>query len=615
MNFARLALLTCFASGIAVPAAQAQLSHKPDAVLRHGFEDAASGPATDAEAARFLAQATFGPSSSEIARLRTLGYRAWLDDQFNQPVSTQVPYLNWTRDLPGTPQGNNDVNDETMLEAWTINALGTSDPSRSPPAQVTPTDQLRQRVAFALSEIFVVSNANGALSYQSWALASYYDMLARNALGNYRTLLEEVSLHPAMGIYLSHLQNRKEDLSQNVRPDENFAREILQLFSVGLVMLEPDGSVRDGNATTAGVQPIPSYGQATIRGVAKVFTGWNWNNQGCGAATYTCCNEETYDWCGPANRDDPPWRQPMQPVEAFHEVAAPKQLLDYSGVTLPGGVLSGGGNARADLAAALDNVFRHPNVGPFIARQLIQRLVTSNPTPAYVQRVAAAFANNGSGVRGDLRAVVRAVLLDPEARFGHWLAPDTFGKLREPLLKTTHLWRALGARAANGRAAGLRSWPYIEDQYGQGPLRATTVFNFFRPDYRPPGESVARKLDAPEFQILTDTTAVSQPNHVFALLFCHYVGSTRCWDSEDPSELQIDIAADETLASTDPARLIERYNLLFMSGQMSPFMRRVLLDRLNEVPAQVWSNEPLGRRRVQHALYLILTSPEYSVQK
>ena len=587
--------------------ASAQLSHKPDAIVRGSFEDAASGPATDVDAARFLAQSTFGPTSADLARVKSLGYRAWLDEQFAQAVSTQVPYLNWTKVLPDTPQGNNDVDDDTLLEVWTINAVGTPDPSRQPPTPSIPTDQLRQRVAFALSEIFVVSNANGSLNYQSWSQASYYDMLARNAFGNFRTLLEDVTLHPAMGIYLSHLQNRKEDLAQNVRPDENFAREILQLFSIGLVMLQSDGQPQ----LDANQQPIPSYTQATIRGFAKVFTGWNWNNTGCSESTYTCCDEDTYAWCGPANRDDPPWRLPMQPVEAFHESLASKQLLDYPGVTLPGGVLAGGGNARADLAAALDNVFRHPNVGPFLGRHLIQRLVTSNPTPAYVQRVAAAFADNGSGVRGDLRAVVRAVLLDPEARFGHWQAPDSFGKLREPLLKTTHLWRAIGARSTNGRASGLRSWPPIEDQYGQGPLRATSVFNFFRPDYRPVGEA----LLAPEFQILTDTTAVSLPNHQFTLLFCHYVGSTRCWDSDDPAELQLDLATDVALATVDPARLIDRYNLLFLSGQMSPFMRKVLLDRMSELPTEVWSGEPLGRRRVQHALYLILTSPEYSVQK
>lgn len=196
------------------------------------FETIAGFPADDAEAARFLAQATFGPTTDAIAHLRDIGYEAWLDEQFAAPASTQIPYLDWVEGLPSEPEGNNHVTDDTRVEIWTINAVGTPDPSR---AGQVPTDQLRQRVAFALSEIFVVSSSNGTLTYQPWALASWYDMLVDNAFGTYRGLIEDVTLHPAMGIFLSHIQNQKADATRNIRPDENYAREVMQLFSIGLV--------------------------------------------------------------------------------------------------------------------------------------------------------------------------------------------------------------------------------------------------------------------------------------------------------------------------------------------------------------------------------------------
>ncbi|MBN8726265.1 MAG: DUF1800 domain-containing protein [Xanthomonadales bacterium] len=579
-------------------------SHLPDAMLRHGFEAPADGPTSDAEAARFLAQATFGPTLEDIAHLRAVGYRAWIDEQFTQPVATQAPYLDWVNTLP---DGN--VTDDTRLEIWTINALGTPDPSRG---LSRPTDQLRQRMAFALSEIFVVSSKNGTLAYQPWALASWYDMLADNAFGNYRELLEDVTLHPAMGIYLTHLGNQKANAAQNIRPDENYAREVMQLFSVGLVQLNPDGTPK-----LAAGQPQPTYDQSTVRGLAAVLTGWTWNNTGCGPGSYVCCTAETYTRCGPYNDyDRPVWRLPMQPVEAFHDTTSPKQLLVYPGVALPDGVLAPGGDAQAELAAALDNLFRHPNVGPFIALCLIQRFVTSNPTPAYVQRVASAFANNGSGVRGDLKATLRAILLDPEARYGQWSNAERFGKLREPLIRNTHLWRAMDAIAPSARIVTLTPYPGIEDWYGQGPLRSPSVFNFFRPDFRAHGGIDALGLASPEFQILSDSYAVSTANRLFSVSFCWYRKGAEydasCWaDNYDGNRtLYLEIGRDELLALNDPGALLDRYDLLFLSRQMSPAMRATLLARLNAI-----SGPDRARLRIQHALYLILNAPEYVVQK
>jgi uncharacterized protein (DUF1800 family) len=608
-SIVRCAIALLLAASGAMSAAAAQKGGEP--LLRDGFEDSLTTVESDEDAARFLAQATFGPTLGEIARLRALGYRAWLDEQFAQPLSRQVTYLDWVEQLPAQPEGNNHVTDATRVEIWTINALGTPDPSRG---GARPTDQLRQRVAFALSEIFVVSSYNGTLTYQPWALASWYDMLAANAFGNYRTLIEDVTLHPAMGVYLSHIQNQKADAARNIRPDENYAREVMQLFSIGLVQLNPDGTrVLDDDD-----QPVPTYDQATVRGFAQVFTGWNWNNTGCGDDTYVCCDDENHARCGPYGYNVPPWKLPMQPVEAFHESAAPKQLLVYDGVALANGVLPGGGDARADLAAALDNLFRHPNVGPFVALRLIQRLVTSNPSPAYVARVAAAFADDGHGVRGNLRAVLRAILLDPEARAGHLAQPARFGKLREPLLRNTHLWRALDAFSVGGRIDNLNPYPAIESWFGQGPLRSPSVFNFFRPDYRQPGEIAALGLYSPEFQILSDTTAVATPNRLFSMSFCFYtdaagVPDASCWNDGRGATLHLRTSRDAPLAASDPAALIDRYDLLFLSGQMSSRMRGILLARLQSIDDD--ESALRGRRRVQHALYLILNSPEYAVQK
>ncbi|GLQ89172.1 DUF1800 domain-containing protein [Dyella flagellata] len=567
-----------------------------------------AGPYTDAEAARFLAQATFGPTTADIAHLRQVGYQGWLNEQFAAPVSTEKPYLDWVAGLPNTPDGNNTVNDDTRMEAWWINALGTPDPSRG---MRMPTDQLRQRVALALSEIFVVSNANGTLAYEPYALASWHDMLAADAFGNYRTLLEDVTKSPAMATYLSMLANQKADPTQNIHPDENYAREVMQLFSIGLVQLNTDGTPK----LDANNQPIPTYDQTVVRGMAAVFTGWNWNNATCTTGSWPCCTADTYTNCGPSDTNSPAWWSPLQPIADFHDSTSDKQLLNYPGVALSNGILIHGGDAQTEMTAALDNIFHHPNVGPFIARRLIQRLVTSNPTPGYVSHIAQVFNDDGSSahVRGNLQAVVQAILLDPEAVVGASYVPnpDAYGKLREPLLKLTHLWRAMGAETPNGRVD--TPYPEWESTYGQAPLRSPSVFNFFKPDFQQPGELSQRGLFGPEFQVYTATTAVTIPNDIFHRIFCDYTTSTNCYSSGGPNTMSINADRDAVLALNNPSGLIDLYNLLFMSGQMSSFMHDTLLTRLNAMTDN--SDGTLGRQRVQHALYLIINSPEYSVQK
>ncbi len=561
-----------------------------DAIFRDGFD---SDPRTDA--ARFLDQASFGGTAAEIQRLVQIGQEAWLNEQFAAPVSLQKPYLDWLR------ANNEGVYQQQRQEAWFIHSAQLADPSNP---LLTHNDQLRQRVAFALSELLVVSDRNAALLFQPWALADYYDLLARGAFGNYRTLLKDVTLHPAMGKYLSMLGNRKSDTALNIRPDENYAREIMQLFSIGLVMLNPDGTVVLQNG-----QPIPTYGQNQVRGFAHVFTGWNF--AGCTAANYSDCE--------PSNPYEPGWSTPMAAVEAFHDTTTNKQLLMYPGAQPANGVLVAGGNAVQELDIAINNIFNHPNVGPFVSKHLILRLVTSNPSPAYVARVSSVFNNNGQGVRGDLRAVVRAILVDTEARNGH-LGSSTFGKLREPITKLVKLWRNTNARSVNGR---VFRYSHIRDEFAQFPLSAPSVFNFFKPSFAQPGEIRSAGLVSPEFQIATDTTLVSAPNQLGWRIQLFYVGSrySVVWENGAPvpEETLMDYSALKTLA-TNPSQLVDHLNLVLMSGQMSNSMRSLLINRLNgtvpdQIPGQAPGAPDVMLWRVQQALYLIVNSPEFNIQK
>jgi uncharacterized protein (DUF1800 family) len=506
-------------------------------------------PANDVQTARFLTRATFGPSTEEIHRLSVIGYAAWFDEQVRYPVSLERPTLE-------SMAAHQDISQDQRLEQWWKNAI------RKP-------DQLRQRMAFALSELFVVSDVAGVLQNDPIGVAEYYDILARGAFGSYRTLLEDVTKSPAMGKYLSLLKNQKADPAHNIRPDENYAREVMQLFSVGLKKLNPDGTdVLDTNGL-----PIPTYDQPVVEGFAATFTGWNY----AGATSW--------DWPQPNYL-------PMEPWEQYHETAQ-KLLLD-------GTVLPGGGTAQQDLTAALDLIFNHPNVGPFVARALIQRLVTSNPTPAYVGRVAAVFANDGMGVRGNLLAVLKAVLLDTEAVNGPVDHPQTFGKLREPLLRLTALWRAFHAVPSGGRFR----YHNPELHFGEAPLRAPSVFNFFAPDYLPPGPLLDAGLVAPEFQITTETRITSTTNRFYECTFEGWYGYPN-----PKSDTALVMINPEMALADDPPALVEHLNLLLMSGQMSPEMKTIVESMVTDTDA----NDP--RQRVLEALYLIATSPEFAVQK
>jgi uncharacterized protein (DUF1800 family) len=500
---------------------------------------------TRAEAHRFLVQASFGPDAQSIERVIQLGYEAWIDEQLRMPATRQLDYLR------GLPQPGTQLDRQ---DAWFQAAM-------------QGRDQLRQRMAFALSEIWVVSE-NSVLGQFPQALAGYYDLLAENAFGNYRTLMEQITLSPQMGIYLSMLGNEKPDRARNIRPDENYARELMQLFTIGLVQLGQDGTVR---VDSAGV-PLPTYDQRTIEGFAHVFTGWTF----AGSPSF--------------HRPSFEWLQPMQPFEAFHDTGA-KTLLN--GVTV-----AAGGTARSDLTAALDNIFAHPNVAPFVSRQLIQRFVSSNPSPAYVERVARVFEDNGRGLRGDIGAVIKAILLDAEAR--DTPTADHHGKLKEPLLRLTGLWRAYGARATNGRYAV----PGLGFLLGQAPLQSPSVFNFFRPDYAPSGEIADAGRVAPELQIANELTSAMTTN-----LFTIAVFAWNRFDADLAADaVAIDFSSDVATAG-DPAALVTRIADRLLGGGISPELRREAEALAAQYPAGEQS------LRVLEVAHLIATSAEFAVQR
>jgi uncharacterized protein (DUF1800 family) len=510
-------------------------------------------PISKAEAFQFLNQATFGATEAEAGRLIGMRYEAWIDDQFRKLPSLQLPHL---QSLP-PPDFMGQLHPD-RVDIWFRNSLSGD-------------DQLRQRVAFALSEIMVVSQL-GALQGRPFAVADYYDVLARNAFGNYRDLLEEITLHPAMGVYLSMLGNEKPNPALNIRPDENYARELMQLFSIGLVELEIDGTVR----LDANDQPIPTYDQDIIEGFAHVFTGWTWAlSPVFGSGRVPVSSQYT----------------PMEHWPEYHDTG-PKQLLN--GIVLPAGQ-----TGEQDLSDALDNIFNHPNVGPFIAIRLIQRLTTSNPSPAYVRRVAEVFNNNGAGVRGDLGAVVRAILLDAEARPA--AASDVDGKLKEPLLRLTQLYRAYNAQSANG---GYRQLGGVSAIFGQGPLQSPSVFNFFSPFFAPPGEIRNAGLVAPELEIATEYQNTFITNYMLLQTF----GLNQANPDLRPNDVYIDIQQEMNVAA-DIDALIDLVAGKLLGGEVSAPLRTEIAGMLERLPEA----DPV--LRAAEAIYLVVTSPEFAYQR
>jgi uncharacterized protein (DUF1800 family) len=509
-------------------------------------------PITKAEAHQFLNQASFGATDAEAQRVINMRFEAWIDDQLQKPASLQLPHI---QSLP--PAQFDFQLQPDRIDIWFRNALHGE-------------DQLRQRVAFALSEIMVVSQL-GVLNNQPYALASYYDMLAENAFGNYRNLIEDVTLHPAMGVYLSMLGNEKPNAALNIRPDENYARELMQLFSIGLVELNLDGTEK----RDAQNQPIPTYDQDIIEGFAHVYTGWTYAESPVFQGARATRSNQVL---------------PMQLWQTFHDTNA-KTMLG-------GTVIPAGQRGEADLAAALDNIFNHANVAPFLSIRLIQRLTASNPSPDYVARVAAVSEDNGAGVRGDLGAVVKAILLDPDARPDISLGLD--GKIKEPLLRLTQLWRSYGATSQSGRYPIGAA--YI--LFGQGPLQSPSVFNFYSPFYAPPGELRDNGLVAPELEIATEYLNTLFTNYMFLQSF----GLNQTNQNLQPDDVYIDFSEEMAIAA-DTDALINMVSDKLLAGQISEPLRNEIAGMLALIPATDTAV------RAAETIYFVTTSPEYAYQR
>jgi uncharacterized protein (DUF1800 family) len=540
--------ITIAAVSVAAPSASSSIS----VTLQPPVTAPVAPPPTTASAtaaARFLDQTSFGPTASSIAHVQQIGLQAALTEQFNQPAAV----------FGQPPSGDAECTGSnwhcTQSDFLKVTAFGN--------------DQFRQRVAMALSEIWV------APIQQDNAMPFYLNTLANDAFTNYRTIMQDVAVTPQMGTYLNMLNSAAPGPGQIA--NENFGREMMQLFTLGPNLLNQDGTAQtDGNGNT-----IPTYTELQVEAFARAYTGWtytNANGSAPGAFNYT-----------------PNWSAPMGAVDSLHDTNA-KILLN-------GTVLPQAQTAEQDLTGAFDNIFAHPNVGPFICRQLIQHLVAGNPSPAYVQRVAAVFANNGSGVRGDMKAVLTAIIMDQEARAGDAQTGDEAesspavdgGHLREPLLWTVNLVRGLGAKQTNPSDP----YPFVAFMFGfvanagEAPFTQQSVFNYFPPDYVIP-QTV---INAPEFGI--ENTGTIIPRLTLANMIVH---------SSAPG-LTIDLTPSSTIGqlATDPEKLADYLGMLFMHSQMPSDMRSALITVISAIPTSDLQS------RTQVAVYLVVTSSQYKI--
>ncbi|PYC20206.1 DUF1800 domain-containing protein [Aquipseudomonas alcaligenes] len=495
-------------------------------------------------AVEFLNQATFGAKVDEVSHLLGIGLEQWFEEQKEAAPTLHFPKI--TAASPG-------IIDRTNV--WMHTAL-------------TAPDQLRQRVAFALSQLMVVSDRSDRLITKPQPVANYYDILVRHAFGNYRELLEEVTLSPVMGEYLSMKGNRKASISANIRPDENYAREIMQLFSLGISLLNEDGTVKlDGNG-----RALPTYTQQDIQTLARIFTGWHFKGL-TNFETDTSAN----------------WYDPMEPYALYHDTGA-KQLLNCP-------AFPAGRDARAELEQVLDCLFMHPNTPVFVSKHLIGRLVTTDPSGDYVRRVSAVFRDNGAGVRGDLFAVVKAILTDAEASL-HDLR--TTRRAKEPLLKVTQLWRFFEAQTASGRYEDIDTdWRFY-----QAPLRSPSVFNFFPADYTIIDDESGERHLLPELFLLDEHALTQTTNLITTHLSTWWKGSTVAQPSNRP---YLDLSRYNNKPGEEVIPDIDKY-LLF--GTMSDLLR----DYAETHVGQVSNNDINPSYVAREALMIILNSPEFSVQ-
>jgi len=553
-----------------------------------GAKAQTSGTTTQ-QAYRFLAQASFGARPADIKHLVSdlnFSYSAWLNEQIANPI--QFSYATISQGLPCSVAQSQTISTATKN---TVTAICPTDVSQTFwLGAVFDNNQLRQRVAFALSQILVISVDDGSLGAWGDASAAYEDILYRDAFVNFRVLLNDISNSDAMGKFLSFLYNVQGTpptaTSPGTVPDQNFAREVMQLFTIGLVQLDSSGEPILDPKTG---QPIPTYSQNDVVGASNVMTGFGPYDDPKDIAWDFKYNGSLY------GRENYQFR-PTNSYSQYHSTI-PKSFL---GVTIPAQKTA---DPVGDLNTFLDTLFNHPNVGPFVGKQLIQRLVTSNPSPAYVSRVAAVFNNNGAGVRGDLSAVVKAILLDPEARSDSSITSPSFGKLREPILRMAQLLRVLGGATGADGTFGFAPYDPTQ-QLGQYPFRAGSVFNFYYPNFTPPLSALAANdLVSPEMQITT-TETVYRLDQFLAPIFSQagwYVnGATPGY--------AFTLDYYDWLPYLESGTLVDQLNLVFMSGQMSTTLKN---DLLAAIKATIGGPQP----QLAQALRILFDSPEYIVQK
>ncbi len=534
-----------------------------------------------------MTRATFGPTLSEIDRVLEIGYEAWIDEQISTPATLTIPFYdqaildrlqNRRRRLE-----SDGVTDPNRLNS---NNLGLSQSTSSRldawyNASINGSDQLRQRMAFALSQIWVVGDNLGDGTVSTRSFTDYQDILIRGSLGNYRTLMKNVTLSRAMANWLNLRANIRSDA-----PDENYAREIQQLFTIGLLELNMDGTPkRDGDGRV-----IETYTPRTVREFARVFTGWNWaTQQDTGLSFPELELLPLVPWGGPGR---------------FHDDGE-KQLHVYPGTD---GINPAGLSHEDDLDRALDNLFNHPNVAPFIAKQLIQRLVTSNPSPEYVERVARVF-DRSNGVRGDLAATAKAILLDPEAFNSHTIT--NAGKVKEPLLRILQLWRTFNAKTAGQYIR----FSLPERATGQRPIGAATVFNFYPTDYVPSGDAENTGLVAPELLLNDGRLQINFLNAISqaARSAIGELNPHPLYSEAFTINMVLDLSEAVRHADNFPSLLNFMDERLF-GGLMSDELRNAVLGYLQGFSFTGTGNE---RRKqiVEETLVILTASPEYSIQR
>ena len=533
-------------------------------------------PVTDAEAIRFLTRSQFSVTSADMMRLKDVGYVSWLDTDVAKPVG-ELAVAAYQR-LGGEDFANQDYfstnfHTQVMWQQF-----------------LDSNDQLRKRTAFALSEFFVVS-ANGVDAvWHGLGLCHYWDILNQYAFGNFRGLLEEVTLNPIMGQFLSLNDSRKEDDRTGRRPDENYAREVMQLFTIGLVQLNSDGSVKKD----ASGNPIPTYTNEDVTNVARAISGWSW--QGTAAERL---NQEPWLMPGYMKRQMTSDPAKMQYTYANRQSEHSALEAKFLGVTIPANT-----DAVSAMRTVLDTLFNHTNVPPFFSKQMIQRLVTSNPSAEYVDRVSKVFANNGQGVRGDLAAVFKAILTDDEALAGSGLTSQTFGKVREPFIRFVQWARTFNLKKPTSGKYDLYDTSQQSNSLGQMVFRSPSVFNFFRPGYVPAGTAIAsNKLVAPEFQIVNEISTIGYAN------FLHNVVTNKSNPNLEP-----DYTAEAAIAN-DSAALVSRIDLLLSGGQLSQSNKDKIKQAVDSITLPTTNDADARFNRVAAAIMLTMVSPQYLIQK